>query len=136
MSPALEPNTVGVKWTINGPVIPVELLRAHECGELVLFCGAGVSCPLGLPLFEGLVQKVCEKLGRPMEENEAIEFQHRNYDLVLGLMEQRIVPKGRVRTVVRDLLELIDPPGLATHEALLQLAASKDGRIRLVTTAL
>jgi NAD-dependent SIR2 family protein deacetylase len=34
-----------------GPDIPDELLQAHEQGTVVFFCGAGISCPAGLPLF-------------------------------------------------------------------------------------
>jgi hypothetical protein len=53
---------------------------------------------------------------------------------VLGLIEQRIVPKDRLRKAVREVLYLNDTQEFATHEALLQLARSKDGRLRLVTT--
>jgi len=33
----------------NGPDIPERLLQAHEDGCVVLFCGAGISRPAGLP---------------------------------------------------------------------------------------
>ena len=35
----------------GGPDLPPEVLQAQEEGELVLFCGAGISAPAGLPLF-------------------------------------------------------------------------------------
>ena len=34
-------------------LIREELRRAHEDGEVVFFCGAGVSMPAGLPSFKG-----------------------------------------------------------------------------------
>lgn len=36
----------------NGPDIPERLLQAHEDGQVVFFCGAGVSYPARLPGFD------------------------------------------------------------------------------------
>jgi hypothetical protein len=47
----------------GGPDLPPELLQAQEEGERVLFCGAGVSKPAGLPLFGDLVDRIYEDLG-------------------------------------------------------------------------
>jgi NAD-dependent SIR2 family protein deacetylase len=43
-----------MQFVPNGPDIPNALLHAHEEGRVVFFCGAGISYPAGLPLFEGL----------------------------------------------------------------------------------
>lgn len=48
----------------NGPEIPDRLLQAHEDGDVVFFCGAGISFPAGLPGFEGLVDKLYADLDR------------------------------------------------------------------------
>jgi hypothetical protein len=45
-------------FTTDGPEIPSEVLQALEDGELVFFCGAGVSKPAGLPLFGELVRAI------------------------------------------------------------------------------
>ena len=42
----------------NGPDIPERLLQAHEEGDVVFFCGAGISYPAGLPGFKELVEKL------------------------------------------------------------------------------
>jgi hypothetical protein len=42
--------------------IPCELLEAQENDNLILFCGAGISYPAGLPLFKGLVDDVYQIL--------------------------------------------------------------------------
>jgi len=124
---------VGVQFTKDGPAIPLKLLQFLDDGQLVIFCGAGVSRRCGLPDFAGLVEALCTRLGRPMDGDEKEMFVNKAYDVTLGLIENRI-RKIPLRNAVRDVLAI--PPGadLATHEALLQLATSKAGQLRLVTT--
>ena len=43
-----------MQFVTNGPDIPDALLQAHEEGRVVFFCGAGISAPAGLPLFQKL----------------------------------------------------------------------------------
>jgi hypothetical protein len=125
--------SIGVKFTKDGPSIPIELLQALEDGELVIFCGAGVSRHLGLPDFDGLVQKVSKRLGRPLQPDEADSYGNRAFDITFGLIENRIGPIS-LRGKVRDVLEVKADFDLSTHRALLQLATSKKGHLRLVTT--
>src|ERR1700730_12205155 len=47
----------------NGPDIPDELILGQEKEHTIFVCGAGVSQPVGLPLFRGLVEGVYQKLG-------------------------------------------------------------------------
>ena len=51
----------------KGPEVPDDLLRFHEDGKVVFFCGAGISKGAGLPDFKGLVKRVwkeiCQKFG-------------------------------------------------------------------------
>jgi hypothetical protein len=60
----------GVKFTKDGPSIPVELLQRLEEGRLTIFAGAGVSRRCGLPDFSNLVMRACELLNRPMQADE------------------------------------------------------------------
>jgi NAD-dependent SIR2 family protein deacetylase len=122
-----------VQFVKGGPRIPLKLLQSLEDGQLVVFCGAGISRRCGLPDFKGLVDPLCQRLGKRLEDDEQEIYDNGSYDLVLGLIESRI-RKGSLRDAVRAALTI--PPGsdLGTHEALLQLATSKAGRIRLVTT--
>ena len=48
----------------DGPDIPDALIEARELGEVVFFCGAGVSAPAGLPDFGGLADTLLDKLTR------------------------------------------------------------------------
>jgi len=49
-------------FVTNGPDIPESLLRAHEDGRVVFFCGAGISYPADLPDFCGLMDRVYKEL--------------------------------------------------------------------------
>jgi NAD-dependent SIR2 family protein deacetylase len=124
---------IGVQFTKNGPSIPIKLLQSLEDGQLVIFCGAGVSRCCGLPDFGGLVEEVCAQLRHPMEANEQELFKNKAFDVLLGVLEKRF-DKTRLRNVVRGVLDIRHDSDLTTHEALLQLATSKEGRLRLVTT--
>jgi hypothetical protein len=53
-----------MRFLKNGPNIPDELLFAQDEGNVVFFCGAGVSMEnSNLPSFTGLAQKVMDDLG-------------------------------------------------------------------------
>ncbi len=52
-----------MQFVLNGPDIPNALLQAHEEGNMVFFCGAGISYPAGLPGFKGLVDKIYHLVG-------------------------------------------------------------------------
>jgi len=122
-----------VRFAKDGPSIPIEVLRSLEAGELVIFCGAGVSRQCGLPDFSGLVDSACARLSRPMEVDERELFEANAFDAALGLIERRI-GKSHLRGAVRSVLELKPDADFSTHHALLRLAVSRQGRLRLVTT--
>jgi hypothetical protein len=52
-----------MRFLSDGPVIPTQLLTQHNEGNVIFFCGAGISRRAGLPDFGGLTKKVVEKLG-------------------------------------------------------------------------
>jgi hypothetical protein len=54
-----------MRFIADGPNIPNELIEARDRGEVVFFCGAGVSMPAGLPSFVGLAQRLVHELGVP-----------------------------------------------------------------------
>ena len=124
-----------MRWITCGPDLPPELLQELEDGELVLFCGAGVSYPAGLPTFRGLVEKAYERLIETMQGLERVEFDNKNYDRVFGLMEKRI-GASFVRRAVIASLQLNPGAELVTHKALLTLATAPSGVCRLVTRGL
>src|SRR3954452_74680 len=48
----------------SGPNLPDELLEARDAGNVVFFCGAGLSSP-ALPGFSGLAAQVISEFGPP-----------------------------------------------------------------------
>jgi hypothetical protein len=126
-----------MQFVKNGPDIPDTLLQAHEDGRVVLFCGAGISYPAGLPDFKGLVDAIYKDLGTDRNAIEDQAYQQFKYDAVLDLLERRIAGQRRA---IRGALARVLKPNLRlkratdTHSALLQLATGREGSVRLVTT--
>lgn len=126
-----------MQFVANGPDIPDSLLQAHEEGRVVFFCGAGISYPAGLPGFKGLVDEIYRRVGTTPSDIEREAYERNQFDATLDLLERRL-PGQRV--AVRQKLALALKPkwrrkgATDTHEALLELARSRDGSIRLVTT--
>lgn len=126
-----------MQFIANGPDIPDSLLQAHEEGRVVFFCGAGISYPAGLPGFKGLVEQIYRANGTLRTEIEEEAFKRDQFDATLDLLERRL--PGQRLAVRRALEQALKPKlrrkgAIDTHGALLRLARSRDGALRLVTT--
>lgn len=117
----------------DGPEIPIEVLQALEDGELVFFCGAGVSKPAGLPLFGELVCAIYESVHEEMTELEKKAFGNGEYDRVLTLLERR-VEDIQVRSAIATVFDRTFNENLNVHRDLLRLSKTRAGPHRLVTT--
>ncbi|MEP3296828.1 MAG: SIR2 family protein [Pseudoruegeria sp.] len=130
-----------------GPDIPDELLLALDEGRVVFFCGAGVSrAKAELPDFFGLADQVLTTLGVPDDSpavkilDEAREIEARtgvpgliSADRVFGLLVRDFLERDIERAVAQALApeKRVD---LWAHELLLDLATTKEGITKLVTT--
>lgn len=126
-----------MQFIANGPDIPDALLKAHEEGRVIFFCGAGVSYPAGLPGFEGLVKQIYQLNGTTLSDIERNAFDHGQFDATLDLLERRL--PGQRLAVRRALAQVLNPKlrrkgATDTQSALLRLARSREGAVRLVTT--
>lgn len=126
-----------MQFIINGPDIPNELLRAHEEGRVVFFCGAGISYPAGLPSFKDLVDQIYSQKGATPDELENRAIEQCQFDTALDLFERRL--PGQRQAIRKVLVDILEPNlqckgAMDTHTALLQLAQNKEGVLRLVTT--
>ena len=103
----------------------------------MFFCGAGISFPAGLPSFKGLVDEIYGRVGTVRNAIEQKAYERHQFDATLDLLERRL-PGQRlaVRTALADALQpkLRRKGAKDTHTALLELARSRDGALRLVTT--
>lgn len=126
-----------MQFVANGPDIPDVFLQAHEDGCLVFFCGAGISSPAGLPDFKGLVEHIYRLNGTTLSDIEQEAFERGQLDATLDLLERRL--PGQRLAVRRALVQALKPKlrrkgAIDTHAALLRLARSREGELRLVTT--
>jgi hypothetical protein len=138
-----------MRFTENGPSLPNNLLNARDVGEVVFFCGAGISIPAGLPDFFRLTVEVAGRLGalptsRPGQLIET-ERQYRDgratgghrepvaFDRVFSQLAREF-GVAQVEAEVVAALSAVRRPRLDHHRALLDLARGPDGRQRLVTT--
>lgn len=125
-----------MQFVANGPDVPETLLQAHEEGRVVFFCGAGISYPAGLPDFKGLVDKIYAACGEDLKKDERVAYRRHQYDATLALLERRLIDPMKLREAVADVLK----PSLSlagateTHSAILRLARTPKGDLRLVTT--
>lgn len=125
-----------VPFLPDGPEIPLRLLEQLEEERVVFFCGAGVSAPAGLPMFEELVRRVYENLRIGMDRfpDQKQAFEQKQYDVSLGLLE-RHVGATKMRREVWNILQFPSGPRKRrVHNHVLDLALTKDKKYRLVTT--
>ena len=121
----------------DGPDIPERLLEAHEEGEVVFFCGAGISYPAGLPGFEGLVDELYDRLTPVPDAEQEAARNAKQFDTAIALLEENHVGgREQVRETLSKILRprTTIPKATATHRALLTLSESRKGRRRLITT--
>jgi len=126
-----------VQFVSHGPDIPDVFLQAHEEGRVVFFCGAGISYPAGLPGFKGLVEQIYQLTGTTFSDIEGEAFEQGQFDATLDLLERRL--PGQRLAVRHALAQALKPKlrrkgAVDTQAALLRLARSREGALRLVTT--
>jgi hypothetical protein len=115
----------------DGPDIPDSLIEARELGEVVFFCGAGVSAPAGLPDFNGLADDLLAEL-TAQESREAREAKE-SLDRVFSAMIKEF---GRA-AVDREITRALRTPrkaDLRYHDAIIALSRGTDGAAKIVTT--
>lgn len=136
-----------MRFVAGGPSIPDELLVSRDKGDVIFFCGAGVSQAKGrLPNFEGLGREVLRILGAAMDSparkllDKALKMGRMAgvggllaTDRVFGLLEREF-EVGDVRAAVAAALRPPTGYTLEAHRIVLDLATSRAGTTRLVTT--
>lgn len=136
-----------MRFVENGPAIPDRLLRARDEGQVVFFCGAGVSrARAGLHDFSGLANAVADSLGsargsaaRRLIDAAAEQRKIQGLgsllptDRVFSLLEREFEVED-VRNAVAKALQYAPDVDRSAHRILLDLARGPDGTVRLVTT--
>ena len=141
----------------KGPQIPSALQKALMQDKLVLFCGAGISCQNGLPLFRALIDKLFEELNVNIDDQKHVTdlckkpgmniydetsllrsaYEQKDYAGILDLLEGRPNFSTKPEVLRKHVIEILDgSKGKAQiHKDLLDLSALPEGKgYRLVTT--
>jgi hypothetical protein len=136
-----------MRFLANGPSIPDDLLVARDAGDVIFFCGAGVSLHRArLPDFLKLGADVIDLLGAgdkslarklfrrikeldPMNGVGGLIATDRIFSLLEREFEQRDIQKAVARAI-----KPADGPDLSAHRTLIDLSRGRDGTVRLVTT--
>jgi len=102
-------------------------------GDVVFFCGAGISAPQ-MPTFAGLVERCFIDLNVPMEPTEARSCEEGRFEEALGALRRRIVDPAELTRVVTDMLQPADGADLEHHRTMLRLSRDLDSRPIILTT--
>lgn len=130
-----------MRFLPDGPSIPDDLLEQRDKGNVVFFCGAGISLAAGLPSFLGLANQVVNKLGVPADGKARILLDRATQDpdfappldQVFNVLQQDY-GAGLVDSVVSRLLETPRNASVEQHSIVLRLSRGSTGRPQIVTT--
>ena len=100
-----------MRFIADGPELPDELLTARDAGDVLFFCGAGVSqAEAHLPNFPSLAGRVLSSLGSALDSPArrlflaSLNFEKATgltgvvaTDRIFGLLEQEFYPKRCAR---------------------------------------
>ena len=135
----------------NGPAIPDTLLEQSDAGNVVFFCGAGVSCYPGaqgqsMPTFDKLTKKVVERLS-PSPKSKAGEWIEKrkngdkdtNISLVDVFNDLKDPDHFGEEIVNREVTEILNSKkmkgrNLTQHRYISQISRTENGHPRIVTT--
>ncbi|MBK0022872.1 SIR2 family protein [Brucella pseudogrignonensis] len=116
-----------------GPDFPDALVDELLEGDVVFLCGAGVSLPQ-LPSFEGLVERVYERLGLERTRAENLAFDQKKFEEVLGALSRRLARVEDLFDATRAELTLPAESTTAHHDVLVRISRDREGRPSIVTT--
>ena len=130
-----------MRFCPKGPNLPDELLEERDRGNIVFFCGAGVSRPAGLPGFLDLARKVIEQLQQPADAKSRLLLTRTQtdpafappLDQVFSLLQQEYTA-AVIEDVVSQLLATPRDADIAQHEIVLRLSRNAANKPQVVTT--
>ena len=136
-----------MRFLPGGPTLPDDLLNARDQGQIIFFCGAGVSrAKADLPDFYGLADLVVEKLHvAPDSPARRLIAAAKNQERIAGIgglvpadlvfaALEREFPIEEVRAAVATVLRPTARVDISAHSTVLDLARDPSGMTRLVTT--
>ncbi|WP_417553781.1 SIR2 family protein [Marinomonas fungiae] len=129
-----------MRFFADGPNLPDELLEQCDNGEVVFFCGAGVSKNEGLPDFEELTQQVLDHFSPQDAAESQITFKVYYKEQKQPVLDQvfRCLHEefgiDQVNRVVAEKLVTTEDYVSKGHQLLLTLSQNLKGVPQIVTT--
>jgi hypothetical protein len=131
----------------NGPSIPDDLLVSRDAGDVIFFCGAGVSRHRAhLPDFLKLGGDVIGRLGATKKSLARKLFTRIQAigpmdgvggliatDRIFSLLEREFERK-ELQAAVAKAIKPANNADLSAHRTLIDLSRDRDGKVRLITT--
>lgn len=132
-----------MRFLENGPDLPDELLNRRADGNVVFFCGAGISVDAGQPTFWRLTLKALDrlrvakdtKIGRALRKARRADtpLLAPPLDQVFGWLQSEYSAES-VERVVAAVLREAPTERSSHHDAILRLSTDRDGNPFVVTT--
>ncbi len=120
-----------MRFLSDGPIIPPELIEQRNKGNVIFFCGAGVSLPAGLPSFGGLTERTINRLGAE-KAKQAFERQE-SFDRVFNALIREF-GRPEIDHEIYNALKTPRKPKLDSHRLIIDLSRGPSGQPQLVTT--
>lgn len=115
----------------NGPSIPAHLLEQRALGNVIFFCGAGISRRAGLPDFGGLTTSLIQKLGA--EKAQKALRAHESFDRIFNALIAEFGGQ-EIDSRIYEALKTPKRPQLENHRIVLDLSRNLMGIPQVVTT--
>jgi hypothetical protein len=130
-----------MRFFADGPNIPDALLEDRDNGNVVFFCGAGISRPAGLPGFADLAEQVVQELGAPPEAKVRAMLARAKFepdgavplDQIFSILQQEY-HSANIDDIVSRLLKTPPSANVDQHLIILRLSKNAADQTQIVTT--
>ncbi|MEV5023467.1 SIR2 family protein [Sphingobium sp. LMA1-1-1.1] len=120
-----------MRFVENGPSLPSHLLQEQSQGNVIFFCGAGVSVPAGLDSFARLTNRIITTLDAAKARQALAEGQ--SFDRVFNVLVREF-GREEIDRQIYSALGVGKPRTLKHHRDILTLSRGASGNPQVVTT--
>ena len=120
-----------MRFVENGPSLPSHLLEEQTQGNVIFFCGAGVSIPAGLDSFQSLTNRIIDTLDATKARQALADKE--SFDRVFNVLVREF-GREEIDRQIHTALGVGKPRTLRHHRDILALSRGAGGSPQIVTT--
>lgn len=120
-----------MRFVENGPSLPAHLLDEQAQGNVIFFCGAGVSMPAGLDSFWALTNRIINTLDATKARKALADKE--SFDRVFNVLVREF-GREEIDSQIYAALGVGKPRTLKHHRDILALSRGASGNPQVVTT--